>query len=306
MRLEYDRIITRVDPDIILAAIDGMGADGTLAIRTDLNRRDCIAIERALGRSWRIRFRRAGDVIWTCNSSLMVNVIEHPLDHYAGMLERGETFSFLRYGDMLACVADTLYPGYGFQVFTPELRADMLRSLVEYYRDSHYLMALAPVYHFRRMGLWGHVARFLRDNHLDDIGWVGTEVFNRAMMRGELWPFIRALRSADTLVVGPEKLAALGESVLPDAEFLSIPDRGCHAQMDEMVEAVLVRRSPAVITVSAGPAAVVLIHRLFPSIGDRTTMISVGSLWGPFIGRPEHGDQCKLRGETMQRNLGAV
>ena len=305
--IEANRIITEIDPAAIKAAVEGLGTDEVLAIKTDLSRQDCNAIGEALGRGWPLWFRRDGDVIWmrSCKSALSVQIDERPLGYYVEMIERDEPFAFLRYGDMLACVTDTLYEGYGFQKFTPGLKADMLRTLVEYHRDPHYIMALAPVYHFKRLGLWGHVAHFLHDNDLDDIGWVCTEVFNRAMLKGELWPFVQALRNTDTFVVGPAKFAPLTETTLPDAALLVIPDRECYAQMDEMTDAILAHRPrPAVVTISAGPAAVVLIHRLWPVIGKSTTLISIGTAWAPFAGVAEHVDHRRITEETMRHNLG--
>jgi len=206
---------------------------------------------------------------------------------------------------MLACVAGTLYEGFGFQRFTPELRADIRCSLLEYHKSPRYIMALAQVYHFRRLGMWGHTARFLFDHNLDTVKWVATETFNHAMYNGHLLPFISALRNTRTLVVGPARLEALQDRVLPNARVMEIPAHQCHAEEADIIRLILAQASELdVITFSAGPAAVTMIYKLFPLIGEHTTMLSIGSLWGPFIGMPEHGGHMKLTNEIMQRNLG--
>lgn len=302
----YDKVITEMDPEVIREAVEGLGTDEVLAIETRLSPQDRAVMAQALGRGWRLMFRRTHGHIWmrSCESSLTAQITDRSLRYYVNMIESGKPFAFLRYGDMLSCVADTLYPGFGFQRFTPELKADMRRSLLEYHRDPRYIMALAPISHFKRIGLWGHVAHWLHDNGLDDIGWVGTETFSRAMLNGNLWPFIQALRNANTLIIGPPKLAPLTEAVLPDATFLPISPHECHAQTEEIIAEILAQPSPDVITFSAGPAAVVWIHRLWPIIGQHSTMISIGSLWGPFVGVAEHGGHRRITDETMQRNLG--
>ena len=300
------KAVTDVRADVLRAAAGSLGTDEILAIRTDLNRGDCTELYQAFGHSWRLGFRRHNDLIWTRSnkSSFTVRTVERSLQDYVSMISNGEPFAFLRYGDgAFGCALDTIYPGFGFQRFTPELREDIRRSLVEHYDDPRYIMALAPQYHFEGMGMWGNVVHFLHDHGID-VEWASTSTFVKALILGEMGPFVDALRNTKTLVVGPPKFAAVAGGVLPDAAFLPIPPRHCHTQKDEIVRAILAQDLPAVITISAGPAAQPLIHTLYPLIGQHSTLISMGSVWGPYVGVLEHECYRRLAGETMRRNLG--
>jgi len=300
------KAVTEVTPETLRAALDELGTDEILAVKTDCNRSDCTAMRQAFGRSWRIGFRRHGDWIWTWSNrtALTVRTTERTLADYVGMIERGEPFTWLRYGDgAFGCALNTIYPGFGFQTFTPELRADIRQSLAEHYPDERYVMALAPKHHFARMLMWGNVAHFLHDNDVD-VEWAPTSTFVKALLEGELGPFVRALRDTETLVVGPPKFAPVTVDLLPDAAFLPIPPRQCHTHKAAIVEAILAQDLPAVVAISAGPAAQAIIHELYPFIGDRSTLLSLGSLWGPFVGTLEHECYRHLSDEIMRRNRG--
>lgn len=287
--------------------VEGLGVDEILAVRTDLNRADRRTLGRALGKHWGMRFRRTdeGDLIWmrSCTSALGVKIHRRSLSWYVDRIKSRTPFTLLRWGDYLA--TETVYPGFGFQAFTPELRADMRRILAESVRDDpHYVMALAPIYHFVRMGLWGHTAHLFAEFDLLDAHWVSTEIFNRHMFKGELWPFIRALRSVRVLVVGPHFIRPVMVDTLPGAAFLEIPEKHAHSATEETIEAISTHPEVDVITISAGPAAQVWAHRLWPTVGQTTTVINFGSTWMPFAGLPGHVSHHGLTEKTMRRNRG--
>lgn len=301
-------VVTDVRRDVLQEAADGLGADEILVIETDLNRNDCTELQQVFGRNWRLCFRRHGDYIWMWSNktALTVRTAERTLMDYVEMIEQGEPFAWSRYGDgSFGCALDTLYPGFGFQRFTPELRADARRALRDHYDNPRYIMALAPSQHFGRYTMWGNVAHFLHDNGID-VEWVPTGTFVKALILGQMGPFIDALRNTKTLIVGPPKFAPLAQDVLPDAVFLPIPPRHCHANKDEIIQAILAQDLPAVIAISAGPAAQPLIHALYPLIGEHSTLLSMGSIWGPYVGTIEHECYRHLSEETMRRNCGNI
>lgn len=302
------------DPALLRRAIGLLKTGGVLALR---------GVDPSVGRSahakmlsavfeerWQFYFCRDGDVIWTriCRreGSSEVTWTDPPLSYYMDLLKRGVPFSYLRYGDgEWNCALETICPGYGFQKFTPALCRDVQVSLVKYYKDHCYIMALAPIYHFRnRMGSWELIASFLRENSLN-IEWVSTQPFNRASEMGKLWPFIQHLQQRDIIIVGPPRYKKL-RSLFPEAAFVTIPGKHCHAKLAAIQEEVLAQKLPAIILITAGPACVVLIHRLFEEIGRHSTMIDIGSMWAPYIGQTEHGAHQRMTKEVMGRNVGWI
>jgi len=166
-------------------------------------------------------------------------------------------------------------------------------------------MAMSPVYYLARIGLLGHVVAFLEEHNLTDTEWVEINVFNAALAAGELGPFIQALRRTNTIIVGPRYYSALTESVLPDATYFPIPSTQCYSQVDEIEAGILeLTQQPATITFSAGPIAQILIHRLYPFIGKDSTMIDLGTMWGPYVGKVEHAFHRPITHEIMKENLG--
>lgn len=284
--------------------VKGLGVDEILAVRTDLDEMDRGILGRALGRHWGMRFRRTEEgLIWmrSCSSALSVSIHRRSLSWYVDRIESRIPFSLLRWGDYLS--TETVYRGFGFQEFTPELRADIRTVLAESdHENPHYVMGLAPPYHFVRMGLWGHVLHLFAELGLLDAHWVLTEIFNRTMQKGTLFPFIRALRAARVLVVGASWLRPMVD-VLGGASFLEIPEKQAHSATEETIRAIEAHPEVDVITISAGPAAQVWTHRLWPTVGQTTTVINIGSTWMPFVGKLGHIGHSRLTAKTMQKNL---
>lgn len=280
---------------------------GVLALRGG----DTKILVEVFEKRWRHYF--CGDekgLIWTriCRQEGSSEVLweDLPLGHYMDLLQQGVPFSYLRYGDgEWNCALETLCPGYGFQTFTPELCKDVQTSLIEYHRDPRYIMTLAPVHHFRDRGLyqWELIATFLREHGLQDIKWGSTQPFNYASETGTLWPFIQYLQQHNIIIVGPARYGAL-RKIFPGAAFVIIPDKHCHRQLPGIQRDILAQKRPAIILITAGPACVVLIHRLFKEIGDRSTMIDIGSMWAPYIGQTEHGAHLRMAPTLIARNLG--
>jgi len=297
-----------VDVRLLTGVVERLKTGGLLAMK----RGDRRILTGVFEKRWPHYFCKDGDVVWTriCRreGSSEVSWKEQPLAFYMDLLQRGEPFSFSRYGDgEWNCALETMCPGYGFQEFTPALRKDIQTSLIECYPDSRYIMGLPPVRHFRDRGLyqWELITAFLKEYDIER-EWPCSEAFNRASWAGELWPFVQYLQQHNNIIiVGPPRYKAL-ESLFPEAAFVIIPPKQCHAQLAEIQKAVLAQKLPAIILVTAGPACVTLIHRLYEEIGDSSTMIDIGSMWAPYIGQTEHGahvNMLKIRG-LMDRNVG--
>jgi len=295
-----------VDSQLLKGVVEKLKTGGVLALRGG----DARILAEVFEKRWTHYFCK--DVVWTriCRreGSSEVAWKERPLAFYMDLLRRGVPFSYLRYGDgEWNCALETMCLGYGFQDFTLALCRDIQESLIEYHKDPHYIMTLAPVYHYRDRGLyqWELMTAFLRERGLDTIQWACTQPFNRASETGKLWPFVQHLQQCDIIIVGPARYQALYK-LFPKAAFVVIPDQHCHAQLAAIQKDVLAQKLPAIILITAGPACVALIHKLWPHVGDSSTMIDIGSLWAPYIGRTEHGAHVRMLEieGLMDRNVG--
>lgn len=318
--LSFDALYLRAcsDPDLLRRAVELIKTGGILAIRftgglpalTSRTVYDRMMSEVFQSRWW-LYVCRDGDVIWTRISRhegrSEVHWEDRPLAFYVDLLRQDIPFSFLRYNDgEWSCTVEAIYPGPGQQAFTEELSSDLQVSLIDYHKDPRYFMGMTPIrFHVENLRTWELIAAFLRKYDLDGIEWVSTRVFNHASEAGDLWPFIQHLQQHDIVIVGPPKLSAL-KKLFPRAAFVVIPATQCHAKLAAIEKDVLAQKLPAIILITAGPACEPLIHRLFEEIGDSSTMIDMGSLWGPYIGKAEHQVHFTMTPEIMARNTGGL
>ena len=297
---EYDAEELRRERDALLV-------DEAMVIATDLRYAHRVLLRDAFGRYWRMGFRgfKSGlQFVWTFGgrTSLEIEPAHRSLAFYVEKLERGEPFAFLRYGDLFSCVVGSLFSGYGFQQFTPKLREELAAGLRTNSHHSECIMGLAPIHHMVRMGLWGHTAAWLQGNDLTEVEWVETETFNQALYAGLLFPFVRALRFHEVLIVGPRKLKGLLGEALPGARFLEIPSRDAFSVVDRIEAEIRERTAPGgVVSLSAGPTAPILQHRLLET---GLTTLSMGTTWEPFVGWAGHESHREITIATMAANLG--
>lgn len=316
----FDALYLRACNDhfLLRKAIDLLKTGGLLGIRFSGGHPALCSrttVDRMMSGAWNSRWWlcvcRDGDVIWTriCRpeDASTVPWESPPLAHYVDLLQRGIPFSYLRYNDgEWGSLLETIYMGPGYQRFTPELAQDLQASVIEYHRDPHYYMGLTVMHHFiGPVRQWELITAWLRENNLGDLKWVDAGTFNRASECGDLWPFIRELQRSDIIIVGPDRYRPLLK-LFPRAAFVSIPETQCHAQLPAMEKAILAQKLPAIILITAGPACNVLIHKLYSKIGSHSTMIDMGSLWAPYIGKIEHMVHFpdRMTDEIMARNVG--
>jgi hypothetical protein len=213
----------------------------------------------------------------------VITVLDRPLGYYVELLEGGHAFSFSRFGDgewgaILGigtenCDGHEYFPG-----LAAKLRAALVNELPYFYGMQHSAL--------RSMGwrIAAYVRRFCPSRKL----WHNADVFHYASRAGELAPFIRALRKAPVVVIGPVHLRRLSDSVFEYRHFVEIPSKNCfHASpriSDEIREYARRTDLPTVYLFSASMAANGLIHDLHPELGTRNWLIDTGSLWDGYAG----------------------
>jgi glycosyltransferase involved in cell wall biosynthesis len=232
-----------------------------------------------------------------------------PCTFFTDRLLRCEPFSISRWGDgewnaLLRLLPEDATNCDGHRYF--RLMADQLaRALKDV---PNYFVAIQPLT-LRLMG--NRVEQWLAENSLD-LQWHDADVFHDASSRGEIEHVFAALRAAPNLIlVGPDHLRRLDRYVAY-REFVQVPERDCflslEAIQDRILEACACVGQPAVISISAGMPANLIIHNLYPKIGRQFFLIDFGSVWDPYCGVCSRSYHHKLRieqGSGQQKEISA-
>jgi len=106
------------------------------------------------------------------------------------------------------------------------------------------------------------------------------------------------MRERHVVVVGPPWLKGL-----PFAdEFVPVRSKDCWQDVDK-IERRLRGKADSVISFSAGPAAKVLIWRLWPALGDTSWLIDFGSVWDVYCGKKTRRYHKRVTASIIKRNL---
>jgi hypothetical protein len=233
----------------------------------------------------------------------LVRVRPRPLSYYVSMLRDRKPFSFSRFGDgEWNAILDKPGENCDGHAFFSELGAD-LRDAIMHKLPYLYGMQVRAV---KCMGkeIW----QFLAKNQTG-IDWHDADVFHYCNNAGSLFPLVRQLRTMKVVVVGPTHLRGLADSVFPYAGFIEIPLKNCYLDKENILKRMGEYREkagpgPAVYAFSASMTTNVLIHRLYPAMGDTSWLIDFGSLWDVYVGvksRSGYGKEDWT--ERIRRNL---
>jgi len=228
-----------------------------------------------------------------------VDVKAPGLQWYADKLNAGERFSFARYGngEWDLVLGQGTRTGSGSQKFSPDLREAMRNTLMTR-RMGNYHLAIQSTGYLKRLGLLTPAQRWLEDN-APATEWYNGEVFHKASRRGRLRLLVKALEERFTVVVGPPWLRRL-----PFADaFILVQSKNCWQDVGAIAAQVRMHQD-CVVSFSAGPAAKVLIHRLYPEMGEHSWLIDFGSVWDPYCGKKSRRYHGRMTKKIIEKNLG--
>lgn len=207
----------------------------------------------------------------------MISIRRIPLYWFVDKLETDSSFAFVRYGDgeFQAILNWTGQTSDG-QRYGPALQQALAQTLLEP-RPYHY--AIGPI----AIRSHGPDIETWLNTHQVQINWLDTETFALASVQGELAPLIQALDQHRVLYVGTRHLAGLSRA-FRSFRFFECSGNNAFGQVEEIRKWIIERAKPSdVVGLSCGPAAKVLIHRLYPDL-DCVTLIDFGSVFDPYFG----------------------
>jgi len=226
------------------------------------------------------------------------------LEYYVNRVAEGRPFSFVRFGDgewTAAILHDRERTSSGSQSLTLRgLQSDMRDALVDCPVAESYIPSLRPT------SLKPQIVTWLKHSVPKGVVWHDCRVMYLSSAWGTLFPFVDALRNLTVplIFVGPCRLWTLRLSgIFPKATVIVIPNVDCYTSKGEIMAQILGLPRPAFISFTAGPAAKVMIHQLYPLIGDTSYMIDCGSLWDVYVGHVTRRYMKTMTFHTIQRNL---
>lgn len=140
--------------------------------------------------------------------------------------------------------------------------------------------------------------------HKPDVRWIPDRAVSRANELGKAAPFFAACRTRRVVLVGPAHLAAL--DLFPVAEHVRVPDAVAWQHTDRLCAEILtVVRPHDLVLICAGMAANLIVHRLWPELRGRATLLDMGATLDPYVGVFSRGvfREPGWRENVMPRNV---
>jgi hypothetical protein len=197
-----------------------------------------------------------------------------PFEEICGMLDRGEPFSFSRFGDG---EFNAIFSVDGANIDGHRYFPDLGRRLAEILkREPDYIMGLQPLV---------VLMRNIKDIHTlsGDIRWVQADSLHLASMEGRLGGFFAALGQRRVLLVGAPHHRPLAER--RSWQFVEVAYGDCWPQYESLCPALESHAvaDGTVFLFCASMTANVLIDDLY-RLNPRNTYIDVGSVFDPYVG----------------------
>ena len=208
-----------------------------------------------------------------------------PLSFYCNRLDAGENFKFLRFGDgeFHCYLGSDIVIGKNEHEVYPEL-TNKIRSIVDNLNPSHY-NALQP---------YSLTIPEFKDI-IPDYNWLNADVFHNASEAGELAPFFRALQGRDVVLIG-----SMGKSGFNSTwDMIRIIPRNCFEEYDYVMNEIAKDSKDKVFLFAASRLSVPVIY----DGPEDCTMIDIGSLLDPYVGKVTRRYHMKMTEEVMKKNL---
>jgi hypothetical protein len=251
-----------------------------------------------------------------------MNVITPGVPFYASRVRDNDPFTLVRYGegDLRLAVPTLVAKGddprsrgkrdtqaNAKMWAIKSARILFRRTLEDLHRSPRYFPALWHLNIMQRSNRLERIEEWLSEIGLDDVEFHDGSVWRIAVEKHQLGTMMNAIRASSLpiVVVAPKRMESI-QNRLPVAKFITSPIPCGPNVVSIFVEEILAVDEPALIILSAAAAAKVLIHRLFPSIGEHSFMIDFGASLDGLCGnrvRGYHGPR-QLTKAAIEKNWG--
>lgn len=205
------------------------------------------------------------------------------------LIER-EYFSFTRYGDgewnaMLGC--DRPHNCDGHEYF-PDLGKRLIKCLQS---DPKYYLGIQSLA-MRQRG--DEITQWVNNYCSQKIDtWSNADILHHASIKGKLPQFFSVINAAsdDIILTAPEYLIPIRNKI-SYGTFITVPEKNCWLHYDRLISDIAYGIKTAckqskyvVVLLVASMPANVLVHDLYSVFGDRATILDIGSVLDPFVGK---------------------
>jgi len=255
---------------------------------------------------------------------MTLNILTPGIGFYADRVRKGDPFSLVRYGegDLRLAVPTLTAKGddprsrgskdtqANARVWAnPNARSIFRETLACPHDSSRYWVALWHLNIMKRSQRLERIEEWLAKVGQEKREYHDGSVWRIAVEKRQLGEMMNAIRSQPlpVVVVAPERMVSIRER-LPVAKFIpsSIP---CGPDaIPTLQEEILGVNEPVLVVFSAAAAAKVLIHRLFPLVGEHSFLIDFGASLDGLCGnriRGYHGPKS-LTEEAIEVNWGDI
>jgi len=208
-----------------------------------------------------------------------------PLSFYCSRLDAGENFKFLRFGDgeFHCYLGSDIVIGKNEHDIYPAL-TNKIKSIVDNLNPAHY-NALQP-YSLTIPEFAGIIP---------DYNWLNADVFHNASEAGELAPFFRSLEGRDVVLVSNWEKLKFNKSW----GFIEVGSRNSFDDRRWVLEEISKDSKDKVFLFAASRLSVPVIY----DGPEDCTMIDIGSLLDPYIGKITRRYHTKMTEEIIKKNL---
>jgi hypothetical protein len=205
-----------------------------------------------------------------------------PLSFYCSRLDAGENFKFLRFGDgeFHCYLGSDIVIGKNEHEVYPELTSK-IKSIVDNLNPSHF-NALQPF----------SLAIPAFQTIIPKINWLNADVFHNASEAGELAPFFRSLAKRNVVLVSNWEKRKFNKLW----DFIEVDSRNSFDNYDYVMDKI----TPGKVFLFAASRLSVPVIYDGP---EDCTMIDIGSLLDPYIGRVTRGYHKRMTEEVIKKNL---
>lgn len=203
------------------------------------------------------------------------------LQEYADMMEKGEKFSYTRWGDgEWGCVFGADGQNVDKHKYFPEM-ATSLRAALK--NDKGYRKATWPYTAPMLNNIKPQVEGYL-DEHKLSKDWYDARVWEDSCLDNTIEIFIRQLEKMNTVFITGENKKNIP---IRHVGFITIPSVDCFLAKEDIKNAMrqaVEKIDNPVFAFSASMATNVIVDEMYDEIGDKCWMIDFGSIWEPFVG----------------------
>ncbi len=217
------------------------------------------------------------------------------LSHYTRLLQLRKPFSFARYAD-----GECSMIVHGGRPLKRCRLVDTAEEMKQFVADLQHTLKQPRGYYYGMKPYGWRMFHTQLERMNFKIDWVLSAIFHRANVQGNLGPLIEQLRTLRVCLVGPEYLKPL--TFLTTAGHVVVSFPGAYKER-EGVLATLRKIDTDCIVFSCGGLANLLIYDLHPEMCKRVTMIDLGAMWEPYVGKNIRPYHKHVTTAIIERNL---